>query len=116
MTCQSCVDKISDVLARVDGVGKLEVDLHNKTVLVDTSLPSTVVQSHIESTGMRAVLKGYGVKSGVIFTSIHYLCSNELLKEQINICVTKQCAVEPSLVCCSSRGGRKESSYLWTSV
>ncbi|KAG8293877.1 copper chaperone for superoxide dismutase [Homalodisca vitripennis] len=64
MTCQSCVSKIKNSLVSVDGVDNVDVDLQQKTVVVDTSLPSSVIQSHIESTGLRAILRGYGFQSG----------------------------------------------------
>lgn len=70
MTCQSCVNKISNALDGVDGITNVDINLDKQTVLVDTSLPSTVVKSHIESTGLIAVLKGYGLQSGVYLMNI----------------------------------------------
>jgi len=59
MTCDSCVSKIRNALGTADGITNLEINLEQKTVVVETTLPSSIVQSHIE-TGMRAILKGYG--------------------------------------------------------
>lgn len=42
------------------GVKSVSIDLSKEEVLVETALTSTEVQSLIESTGRRAVLKGIG--------------------------------------------------------
>jgi copper chaperone CopZ len=62
MTCQKCVDKIRESLSDVKGIGSIDISLDKETVIVETSLPSSEVQQKIESTGRRAVLKGYGGK------------------------------------------------------
>jgi copper chaperone for superoxide dismutase len=60
MTCQKCVNEIRESLSNVKGIESVDISLDNETVIVDTSLPSSEVQKKIESTGRRAVLKGYG--------------------------------------------------------
>ncbi|XP_023706522.1 copper chaperone for superoxide dismutase isoform X1 [Cryptotermes secundus] len=60
MTCQKCVNKIRESLSNVKGIESIDISLDNETVIVETSLPSSEVQEKIESTGRRAVLKGYG--------------------------------------------------------
>lgn len=60
MKCQSCADKVKNALKDTDGVNKIEVSLENGTVIVESVLPSSVIQQKIESTGNVAVLKGYG--------------------------------------------------------
>jgi copper chaperone for superoxide dismutase len=60
MTCQKCVNKIRDSLSNVKGIEGVNISLDKETVIVETSLPSAEVQQKIESTGRRAVLKGYG--------------------------------------------------------
>ncbi|KDR15674.1 copper chaperone for superoxide dismutase [Zootermopsis nevadensis] len=60
MTCQKCVNKIRDSLNNVKGIENIDISLEKETVIVETSLPSSEVQQKIESTGRRAVLKGYG--------------------------------------------------------
>lgn len=64
MTCDSCVTKLKNSLGSVDGINNLDVNLEQKTVVVETTLPSSIVQSKIESTGLIAVLKGYGTQLG----------------------------------------------------
>ena len=60
MTCQKCVNKIRESLSNVKGIESVDISLDKETVIVETSLPSAEVQQRIESTGRRAVLKGYG--------------------------------------------------------
>jgi len=60
MSCQNCVDKIRESLGSLEGIERVDISLAKETVIVETSLPSAVVQKKIESTGRRAVLKGYG--------------------------------------------------------
>ncbi|KAL1131429.1 hypothetical protein AAG570_011046 [Ranatra chinensis] len=60
MTCQSCVDTIEKKLNKVEGIDNVAISLEKGTVLVQTSLPSSIVQQSIEDTGRRAVIKGYG--------------------------------------------------------
>jgi copper chaperone for superoxide dismutase len=62
MTCQKCVNKIRESLSEVKGIESIDISLDKETVIVETSLPSSEVQQKIESTGRRAVLKGYGGK------------------------------------------------------
>ncbi|XP_014251592.1 copper chaperone for superoxide dismutase [Cimex lectularius] len=63
MTCQSCVKKVEESLTGVEGLNIIDLSLEKGTVLVETSLPSSVVQERIESSGKVAVLKGYGSQS-----------------------------------------------------
>jgi len=60
MTCQKCVNKIRESLRNVKGIESVDISLDKETVIVETSLASAEVQQKIESTGRRAVLKGYG--------------------------------------------------------
>uniref|UniRef100_A0A8C2E8C3 Copper chaperone for superoxide dismutase n=1 Tax=Cyprinus carpio TaxID=7962 RepID=A0A8C2E8C3_CYPCA len=60
MSCDSCVNAVKGVLERDPGVQSVHVDLAKEQVLVETALTSLQVQSLIESTGRRAVLKGMG--------------------------------------------------------
>lgn len=60
MTCQKCVNKIDTALKELDGVNRVEISLEKGSVVVESSLPSSVLLEKIESTGRKAVLKGYG--------------------------------------------------------
>lgn len=60
MSCDSCVNAVKGVLQKEPGVQSVHVDLAKEQVLVETALTSLQVQSLIESTGRRAVLKGMG--------------------------------------------------------
>lgn len=65
MTCQQCVNSIQTVLSGIDGVEKVDVSLENGSVIIQSTLPSSVLHERIESTGRRAVLRGYGPQSGL---------------------------------------------------
>ncbi|KAK3093845.1 hypothetical protein FSP39_020907 [Pinctada imbricata] len=60
MTCNGCVNSVKKSLQGVEGVKSVQVNLDTDQVIVESSLPSSKVQSLIESTGKRAVLQGYG--------------------------------------------------------
>lgn len=60
MTCDKCVKKISSALEGIDGIEHIDISLDKGTVLVHSNLPSAFIQDKIESTGCKAVLKGYG--------------------------------------------------------
>ncbi|XP_007563647.1 copper chaperone for superoxide dismutase isoform X1 [Poecilia formosa] len=60
MTCESCAEKVRAALEGKPGVKSVSIDLSKELVLVEAALTSTEVQSLIESTGRRAVLKGIG--------------------------------------------------------
>lgn len=60
MTCESCANKIRGALHGNPGVKSVIVDVEREVVLVETALTSAEVQTLIESTGRRAVLKGIG--------------------------------------------------------
>ncbi|XP_067303447.1 copper chaperone for superoxide dismutase-like [Pseudorasbora parva] len=60
MSCDSCVNAVKGVLEKEPGVQSVHINLAKEEVLVETALTSLQVQSLIESTGRRAVLKGMG--------------------------------------------------------
>lgn len=60
MTCERCERKVRNALGDLKEIENLSISVENGTVLVETSLPSSIIQDRIESTGMKAVLKGFG--------------------------------------------------------
>lgn len=60
MTCNGCVNAVKKSLQGVDGVKSVDVNLEKEQVIVETTLPSDTIKNLIESTGKRAVIKGYG--------------------------------------------------------
>ncbi|XP_005988928.1 copper chaperone for superoxide dismutase [Latimeria chalumnae] len=60
MSCESCVHAVWSTLQEVPGIRSVEINLAAEQVLVDTTLTSQEVQTLIETTGRRAVLKGMG--------------------------------------------------------
>lgn len=62
MTCQNCVNSVKNSLSNVEGINNVDISLERGTVVVDTNLPNSLIQEKIESTGKKAVFKGYGGK------------------------------------------------------
>lgn len=77
MTCKSCEESIKTVLnvpgiilfyilsskpcpLLRQGISNVFIDISNELVLVDTTLPSSSVQSLLESTGKLVVFRGFG--------------------------------------------------------
>ncbi|XP_030075012.1 copper chaperone for superoxide dismutase isoform X2 [Microcaecilia unicolor] len=60
MSCQSCVDAIQRSLQGIPGIQVSDVNLASETVVLETTLTVLEVQTLLESTGRRAVLKGMG--------------------------------------------------------
>ncbi|KAJ1648156.1 copper chaperone [Coemansia erecta] len=64
MTCQSCVNDVTQVLNSVPGVDKVDVTLSTKQVMVEgTAGPSTVLKA-IKDSGRSAVVRGTGSSVG----------------------------------------------------
>lgn len=63
MTCQSCEAQVRQSLEHL-GVRDMVIDVEKQIVVVDTDIPFTKVQEAIQSTGKKAVLKGYGSTTG----------------------------------------------------
>ncbi|KAG1652622.1 Copper chaperone for superoxide dismutase [Nymphon striatum] len=64
MTCDACVKTVKSALEELDGTKLLQINLKTQQVLVETKHPSQVVLKQIESSGLKAVLKGYESYSG----------------------------------------------------
>ena len=59
MTCGKCEEKVKQVLKDVQGVQKVQVDLNEERVVVESSLSIFKLQSLLEEgTGKRAIIKG----------------------------------------------------------
>ncbi|KAI8324291.1 copper chaperone for superoxide dismutase-like protein [Martensiomyces pterosporus] len=60
MTCQSCVDDVTQVLSKVDGVDKIDVSLADKRVVVEGKAGPSAVLKAIKNSGRAAVVRGAG--------------------------------------------------------
>lgn len=54
------MNEIKNSLSKLDDIKDIKISLEQGSVIVDTYLPHTKIQNAIESTGRKAVLKGYG--------------------------------------------------------
>ncbi|XP_034249014.1 copper chaperone for superoxide dismutase isoform X2 [Thrips palmi] len=62
MSCNACVEQIRSKLDGVSGIDNFNIDFTMGTVVVETSLPSYVIQHRIQSTGKDVILRGIGGK------------------------------------------------------
>lgn len=60
MTCQKCVDAISNSLHGKEGIESFTVNLDKEQVIVETTLSTGQVQQLIENSGRMAILRGLG--------------------------------------------------------
>ncbi|XP_042905545.1 copper chaperone for superoxide dismutase isoform X2 [Parasteatoda tepidariorum] len=63
LTCKNCANAVKNVLSKFPEVKLVECDIEKQSVVIETSLPSLSIKEAIESTGKRAVLKGFGSSS-----------------------------------------------------
>ncbi|XP_057377436.1 copper chaperone for superoxide dismutase-like isoform X2 [Daphnia carinata] len=62
LSCQSCVDKVSNVLNGMDGIKNFEVDLSQERVVIESSLPIHQLHAALETSGKRVIITGVGSK------------------------------------------------------
>lgn len=89
MTCEKCVQAVKNSLSNIDGIQNIDISLETGTVIVDSSLPYSVIQQKIENSGRRAVLKGYGGKksffSSTFTVQIHLALKSYFVAKKICI-------------------------------
>ena len=66
MTCQKCVNAVRNSLTSLSGIESIDISLEKGNVVVETSLPYSVIQEEIEKSGKKAVLKGYGDNTSAV--------------------------------------------------
>ncbi|OBZ84805.1 Copper chaperone for superoxide dismutase, partial [Choanephora cucurbitarum] len=64
MTCQSCVNDITNVVKDIPGVISFDVDLKEKKVLVEGTAPPSKVSKALKATGRTVIVRGQGVPDG----------------------------------------------------
>ncbi|GFY74998.1 copper chaperone for superoxide dismutase [Trichonephila inaurata madagascariensis] len=62
LSCKGCASSVEKVLTGIPEVKIIDIDVEKQSVVVESSLPSQRIKEAIESTGKRAVLKGFGTK------------------------------------------------------
>lgn len=65
----SCLNELP-VLIRPAGIKNVYVNLSDEIVLVESSLPSSVVQQRLEDTGRLVVFRGYGGQGMQLYHNI----------------------------------------------
>lgn len=66
MTCDKCVQSVESSLTGVGGINKVDVDLKTGSVVVDTTLTTEDVLQKLQSSGRKAVVKGYAGSSAAV--------------------------------------------------
>ncbi|CAL1262558.1 unnamed protein product [Larinioides sclopetarius] len=62
LSCKNCASSVEKALSKIPDVKIINIDVEKQSVVIESSLPSQVIKEAIESTGKRAVLKGFGSK------------------------------------------------------
>lgn len=62
LSCKGCASSVEKVLSGISEIKIIDIDVEKQSVVVESSLPSQRIKEAIESTGKRAVLKGFGTK------------------------------------------------------
>ncbi|ABN67371.1 copper chaperone involved in lysine biosynthesis and oxidative stress protection [Scheffersomyces stipitis CBS 6054] len=60
MECQACVDSVSTVLKKTEGIKNFKVDLGANLVTTEGSIPPSEIVKAIQSTGRDAIIRGTG--------------------------------------------------------
>ncbi|KAI8391318.1 superoxide dismutase [Radiomyces spectabilis] len=64
MTCQSCVDSISDILKKFPGINHFDIDLKEQRVTVEGHAPPSRVSKALKESGRTVIIRGQGVSGG----------------------------------------------------
>lgn len=60
LECGSCVDSVANVLKKLDGVEKFDINLKDNLVTTEGSLAPSEIAKAIQSTGRDAIIRGTG--------------------------------------------------------
>ncbi|XP_035219617.1 copper chaperone for superoxide dismutase-like [Stegodyphus dumicola] len=94
LMCNNCASSVRNALSRLTDVNIVDIDVERQSVIVETSLPSQTVKEAIQSTGKRAVLKGYGISdAGITVSAVAELKGESILgvirfhQDENNLCI-----------------------------
>lgn len=60
MTCQSCVDSISRTLTAISGIERFDINLEDKTVVVQGTASPAATAEALQNSGRTAIIRGLG--------------------------------------------------------
>ncbi|GAB5590906.1 copper chaperone [Umbelopsis nana] len=64
MSCQSCVDDISNVLKKIPDIKSFDVDLKEQRVVVEGSAAPSKISRALKQSGRSVIIRGQGVANG----------------------------------------------------
>ncbi|KAI9025339.1 superoxide dismutase [Phycomyces nitens] len=64
MTCQSCVNDITNVLQKIPGIDEFDVNLKDQRVTVQGNTPPSLISRALKDTGRTVIVRGQGVANG----------------------------------------------------
>ncbi|KAI8581151.1 hypothetical protein K450DRAFT_233331 [Umbelopsis ramanniana AG] len=64
MTCQSCVDDITNVLKEIPGIKSYDIDLKEQRVLVEGTAAPSKISRALKQSGRSVIVRGQGVANG----------------------------------------------------
>ncbi|KAG0051560.1 hypothetical protein BGZ83_003569 [Gryganskiella cystojenkinii] len=64
MTCESCVQDVTNVLKGAEGVKKFDINLKEQRVVVEGSAPPSAISRILKNTGKMVIVRGSGVAQG----------------------------------------------------
>ncbi|OAD07339.1 hypothetical protein MUCCIDRAFT_157631 [Mucor lusitanicus CBS 277.49] len=64
MTCESCVKDVTKVMEQLPGVTSFDVDLAEKRVVVEGTVPPSSISKALKETGRTVIVRGQGVPDG----------------------------------------------------
>lgn len=79
MTCENCANAVRTALSKI-GIHDAEIDVPSQKVVVASQLPAKEVLDTIETSGKRAVLKGYGtINASTLENAVAELQGNNVM-------------------------------------
>ncbi|CAG8515791.1 17537_t:CDS:2 [Acaulospora morrowiae] len=64
MECESCVESVRNVLEKIPGIHRFDVDLQDQRVVVEGTAPPSLVSRHLKETGKTVIVRGQGTIKG----------------------------------------------------
>ncbi|CAG8563555.1 9951_t:CDS:2 [Diversispora eburnea] len=64
MTCESCVNSVKEVLTKIPGITRFDVDLKEQRVVVEGTAPPSMVSKNLKETGKTVIVRGQGSIKG----------------------------------------------------
>ncbi|CAG8717600.1 18570_t:CDS:2 [Dentiscutata erythropus] len=64
ITCDSCVESIKNILTKIPGISRFDIDLKEQSVIVEGTAPPSIVSKQLKETGKTVIVRGQGNVNG----------------------------------------------------